>query len=95
MIRARLKVVGWPRRVLAVVDTPRPDCPLCLGEGGYQYDYGNPETGEYEGTDYDYCSCSTSRRWTLLPLPPRPRWLRRRHDDLDPWGTGYSDEPPY
>jgi hypothetical protein len=86
MLRLRLKVIGCPRRALALTDTPRPDCPRCQGAGGIRHDYGHPETGEYEGTDYESCRCWTA--WAM-PLLPLPRWLRRT-----PPG-GYSDEPPF
>ncbi|MER7965321.1 hypothetical protein [Streptomyces ardesiacus] len=95
MIRPRLGVVGCPRRALALTDTPRPDCPDCDGTGGIEHPYGD-ETGEYAGSDWELCPCWTGRRVVLLPLPRRPRWLRRRADYRDPWGpAGYSDEPPF
>ncbi|MFI1029257.1 hypothetical protein [Streptomyces sp. NPDC020951] len=95
MIRLRIRLLGWPRRALVLTDTPRPDCPRCEGEGGTAYDYGHPETGEYEGTEWDPCPCwNEERRLTLLPLPGRPRWLRWRV--LNSWGPSrYSDEPPF
>ncbi|MFM9446903.1 hypothetical protein [Streptomyces acidiscabies] len=98
MMRLRLKVVGWPRRTLALTDTPRPHCPLCKGEGAIEHPYGHPETGEYDGSDWEMCDCwHESRRWRLIPLPDRPRWWRRRDTGRDPWGPpgGYSDEPPF
>lgn len=85
MLRLRLKVIGCPRRALALMDTPRPDCPNCQGAGGITHDYGHPETGEYEGTYYEPCSCWTQWAVSLLPLP---RWTRRTL-------PGYSDEPPF
>lgn len=95
MLRLRIRLLGWPRRALVLTDTPRPDCPLCEGDGGTAYDYGHPETGEYEGTEWDPCICwNEGRRWRLLPLPSRPRWLPRRV--LNSWGSdSYSDEPPF
>ncbi|MGW0945187.1 hypothetical protein ACWD4O_21915 [Streptomyces sp. NPDC002623] len=97
MLRLRIRVADWPRRALILTDTPRPDCPNCRGEGGNAYDYGDYETGEYAGTEWDPCPCSDdTRRMTLLPLPRRPRWLRRRTDGRDPWAPdGYSSEPPF
>lgn len=94
--RLRLGVVGSPRRALVLTDTPRPDCRNCDGEGGFEYDYGD-HNGEYAGTDWEPCVCwNEQRRWLLLPLPRRPRWLRRRGDNRDPWGPAeYSDEPPF
>ncbi|MET8974344.1 hypothetical protein ABZX85_01870 [Streptomyces sp. NPDC004539] len=87
MRRLRLRVVDWPRYAVAVVDTPRPGCPLCHGTGGHTWDYGNPETGEYEGSDFEPCTCwNDLYRRILLPLPRR---LRRT-----PPG-GYSNEPPF
>ncbi|GGU78935.1 hypothetical protein GCM10010275_12200 [Streptomyces litmocidini] len=84
MLRLRLRVTDWPRRALTLTDTPRPDCPRCDGAGGHAYDYGDPETGEYAGTEWDPCPCwHEDHSWALLPLPRRtPR-------------GGYSDEPPF
>ncbi|GAA0285385.1 hypothetical protein PV735_07970 [Streptomyces turgidiscabies] len=94
-MRLRLQIIGWPRRVLVVTDTPRPDCSYCEGDGGIEHPYGD-ETGEYAGSDWEPCGCWTNWRTVLLPLPLRPRWLRRRHDGCDPWGSGgYSNEPPF
>ncbi|MGW2594179.1 hypothetical protein ACWCXC_28480 [Streptomyces sp. NPDC001515] len=92
MIRLRLQVSTWPRRALVVTDTPRPGCPECDGEGGWNRDYGDHE-GEYAGTEWEPCTCwDENQRWTLLPLPTRPRWLHRRRDVADPWA---SNEPPF
>ncbi|WP_318209851.1 hypothetical protein [Streptomyces sp. SJL17-1] len=95
MPRLRIHVTGWDRRSLVLTDTPQPDCPDCDGEGGHNHDYGDHETGEYAGTDWDPCHCwDENRRWTLFPLPRLPR---RRTPQTDPWGpaSGYSDEPPF
>ncbi|MFF5535562.1 hypothetical protein ACFY71_24280 [Streptomyces cinerochromogenes] len=86
MLRLRLKVLGCPRRALALTDTPRPDCPECAGSGAIESFYGDYDTGEYAGSDFDFCDCWTAWSKTLLPLP---RWPRRT-----PPG-GYSDEPPF
>ncbi|MFG2729785.1 hypothetical protein [Streptomyces canus] len=96
MIRLRIQVAHWPRRSLILTDTPRPNCRDCDGEGGFEYDYGD-HTGEYAGSDWEPCGCwNEHRRWFLLPLPRRPRWLRRRNSGRDPWGPdGYSNEPPF
>ncbi|MFF8989564.1 hypothetical protein ACF09H_06295 [Streptomyces sp. NPDC014983] len=95
MIRLRIQRATWPRNALILTDTPRPNCPQCEGDGGTQRDYGDYETGEYAGTDWDPCDCwNEHRRWTLLPLPRRPRWLHRGAEYRDPWGPG-SDEPPF
>ncbi|MFJ8060827.1 hypothetical protein [Streptomyces sp. NPDC096142] len=96
MLRLRFRVLYCPRRALALIDTPAPDCPTCQGTGGIAHDYGHPETGEYEGTDWEFCPCSTTWALTLLPLPRLPRFLRRRKQYVDPWGPdGYSSEPPF
>ncbi|MFF7375688.1 hypothetical protein ACFY96_10525 [Streptomyces massasporeus] len=94
MIRLRIQVAHWPRRSLILTDTPRPNCRDC--EGGFEHDYGD-HAGEYAGTDWEPCGCwNENQRWALLPLPRRPRWLRRRDGGRDPWGPGgYSDEPPF
>lgn len=84
MMRLRLQVFGC-RRALFLTDTARPDCPNCRGAGGVAHDYGNPATGEYEGTDWEFCPCWTA--WAL-PLLPLPHWLRLPR-------RGYSDEPPF
>ncbi|MEU8823648.1 hypothetical protein [Streptomyces sp. NPDC048636] len=85
MPRLRIQRTGWSRRVLVLTDTPRPDCPDCDRDGGTAHDYGD-HTGEYAGTDWEPCPCwDETRRWTLLTLPHRPRWLRRQRPDVDPW----------
>ncbi|MEE1758163.1 hypothetical protein [Streptomyces sp. SP18BB07] len=96
MIRLRIKVVCWSRPALALTDTPRPNCPQCQGEGGHHHDYGD-HNGEYAGTEWISCPCWDENRCRiLLPLPHRPRWLRRRHTGRDPWAPGgYSNEPPF
>ncbi|WP_405971684.1 hypothetical protein OG496_18830 [Streptomyces sp. NBC_00988] len=96
--RLRFQRVTWPRPALILTDTPRPDCPDCEGIGGFEYDYGNSYDGEYEGTDWEPCTCwNEARRWVVLPLPRLPRWLHRRSDTVrDPWGPDdYSNEPPF
>ncbi|KOG19684.1 hypothetical protein [Streptomyces viridochromogenes] len=86
MLRLRIKVIEWPRRAIAIVDTPRPDCPLCHGNGGHSWTCVTHD-GEYDGTDFELCTCwNDELRIVLLPLP---RWTRRT-----PPG-GYSDEPPF
>ncbi|MEV4927888.1 hypothetical protein [Streptomyces roseoverticillatus] len=100
LLRLRLKAIDrCPRRALVLTDTPDPACQHCEGEGGHNYDYGDPETGEYAGTEWEPCPCwDENRAWTVLPLPRlrRPRFLSRRHAVRDPWGpAGYSDEPPF
>ncbi|MEV8340501.1 hypothetical protein [Streptomyces niveus] len=95
-MRLRIQITGWPRRAITLADTPRPHCPDCQGDGGHAHDYGD-ENGEYAGTEWDPCPCwDETRRWRLLPLPHRPRRLRRTPTD-DPWatGNGYSNEPPF
>ncbi|MFE0138266.1 hypothetical protein ACFWY6_42995 [Streptomyces sp. NPDC059037] len=94
MARLRIERTACPRPALVLTDTPRPDCPDCGGDGGTAYDHGDPETGEYAGTEWESCTCWNQQRcWVLLPLPRR-RWRPRRHPD--PWAAnGYSDEPPF
>ncbi|WKK27338.1 hypothetical protein QZH56_03380 [Streptomyces olivoreticuli] len=93
MPRLRIQRAIWPRPALILTDTPRPDCRICEGVGGIEYDYGHPETGEYAGTDWEPCSCwNETRRWLLLPLPRLPR---RHRTVRDPRVGGYSDEPPF
>ncbi|MFF0967585.1 hypothetical protein ACWDQO_01735 [Streptomyces sp. NPDC003703] len=96
-MRLRLQRVTLPRPALILADTPDPRCADCGGAGGHQYDYGDHETGEYAGTDWDPCPCwDENRRLVLLPLPRLPRRLRRRTPGRDPWSTSrYSDEPPF
>lgn len=95
--RLRIQRATWPRPALILTDTPRPDCRNCDGNGGIEHDYGNHYDGEYEGTDWEPCQCwNEHRRWTLLPLPRLPRWLRRHRAVRDPWAAnGYSNEPPF
>ncbi|MEV8306729.1 hypothetical protein AB0P36_05030 [Streptomyces flavidovirens] len=96
-MRLRIQRSALPRNALILTDTPRPDCRVCDGWGGIEHHYGDYDTGEYAGTDWEPCDCwHESRRWLLLPLPGLPRWLRLRRRDADPWATGdYSDEPPF
>ncbi|MGW8542233.1 hypothetical protein ACWGM4_17215 [Streptomyces albidoflavus] len=91
-MRLRVQRATWPRPALVLADTPDWDCPECEGDGWFEQDYGDYETGEYAGTDSWPCTCwNESRRWVLLPLPRRPRWLRRTGTGRDPW----SNEPPF
>ncbi|MBP5893133.1 hypothetical protein [Streptomyces scabiei] len=95
-MRLRIQRTALPRNALILTDTPRPDCVDCDGVGGIPHDYGNHYDGEYEGTDWEPCPCTTEWRIVLLPLPRRPRWLRRRNTGRDPWAPdGYSDDPPF
>ncbi|MFC9886155.1 hypothetical protein [Streptomyces pilosus] len=85
-MRLRVQLIRWPRRAVVLTDTADPKCPLCNGDGGISRDYGDPETGEYAGTDWEPCICwDGTRRWVLLPMP---RWFRRT-------STHYSDEPSF
>ncbi|WP_236243859.1 hypothetical protein [Streptomyces sp. CC210A] len=89
-MRPRIRTTAWPRRALILTDTPRLDCPGC--RGGHNHDYGD-EHGEYAGTEWEPCPCwDEDRRWILLPLP---YLSRRRRTSPDPWGGGYSNEPPF
>ncbi|TXJ82077.1 hypothetical protein E2C11_10125 [Streptomyces lavendulae] len=82
-MRLRIRVTNRPRRALALIDTPRPDCPLCHGTGGHAWEYTTPD-GEYDGSDFEPCTCwNDTWHLTLLPLPHRT-----------PPG-GYSNEPPF
>lgn len=92
MLRLRIQIATWPRRALILTDTPHPDCHICKGYGGIEQEYGHPETGEYDGSDWEPCTCwDETRRWTLTPLPDRPQWLRRHRTPVDPW----ANEPPF
>ncbi|MDT3396159.1 hypothetical protein RKE29_05805 [Streptomyces sp. B1866] len=97
MLRLRIQRTALPRNALILTDTPRPDCPHCEGAGGTEHDYGDYESGEYAGTDWEPCACWSQWRMALLPLPRVPRWLRRRHTSPDPWAhsSDYSNEPPF
>ncbi|MCK8438023.1 hypothetical protein G3I77_34945 [Streptomyces sp. D2-8] len=96
-MRLRIQRATWPRNALILTDTPHPDCPECDGVGGTEHHYGDHDTGEYAGTNWEPCTCwNEDRRWFLLPIPRRPRWLYRHRQDPDPWApNGYSDEPPF
>ncbi|MGY0018673.1 hypothetical protein ACVHNB_06760 [Streptomyces sp. YJ-C3] len=88
MLRLRIERTSWPRPALILTDTPNPNCPECKGDGGFEQDYGDYETGEYAGTSYWPCTCwNDTRRWLLLPLPRR----RPTGPNRDPW----SNEPPF
>ncbi|MET9533536.1 hypothetical protein ABZY02_23730 [Streptomyces sp. NPDC006649] len=90
-LRIRLRLY-WPHPALILTDTPRPDCRICDGEGGIEREYGHPETGEYDGSDWDLCTCwNPTHCWTLLPLPLITQRLRPRRNTWGP--SGYSDEP--
>lgn len=98
MQRLRIHYTVWRRAGLVLTDTPRPNCLQCEGNGGIEHDYGDYETGEYAGTDWEPCTCwNEHRRWLLLPLPRlrRPGWLSRHRDPWAANGHGYSDEPPF
>jgi hypothetical protein len=95
-MRLRIQRTALPRNALILTDTPRPACRDCDGIGGIEHHYGDHDTGEYAGTDWEPCTCwHESRRWLLLPLPRLPRWLRRRRRSADPWDPGHSNEPPF
>lgn len=88
-LRIQVQVTHCPRRALVLTDTPHPDCSNCGGWGGIEHPYGD-HNGDYAGSDIEPCGCwNETRRWPLLPLPRRPRWLYRRRPG------GYSDEPPF
>ncbi|MFF4294812.1 hypothetical protein ACFY0N_14260 [Streptomyces vinaceus] len=90
-MRPRIRRSTWPRPALVLTDSPDPACPDCRGEGGHSHDYGDYETGEYAGTEWEPCHCwDETRRWTLLPIPRTPQWPRTGPAP-DPWG----DEPPF
>ncbi|MET9397776.1 hypothetical protein [Kitasatospora sp. NPDC002965] len=91
MARMRLRFNIWPDPVIELTDTPNPKCPGCKGEGGWDYDYGHPETGEYDGTRTEYCDCWDPDH--VRRLMPVPRWIARRWIG---WSIAvYSDEPPF
>ncbi|WP_435866924.1 hypothetical protein [Streptomyces xanthochromogenes] len=91
--RLRIQRATWPRPALILTDSPRPGCPQCDGIGGTESFYGDYETGEYAGSDWDPCDCWREHwRWALLPLPRRPLWPRHTNPGPDPWAT---DEPPF
>jgi hypothetical protein len=89
-MRVRVRFADDPRPVLVLTDTPRPSCPLCLGNGGwneYVSDGGSPEDGE---TWFLPCDCWSSWHRRLFRIPV---WLAQRFGWLAP--GGYSDEPPF
>jgi hypothetical protein len=90
--RLRLKFHDWPRPELRLQDSPRPGCRGCLGAGGWTRDYGHPETGEYDGTEFDPCACWDPWRAPVLTIPI-PHWAARRWCG---WREPeYSTEPPF
>ncbi|MBZ4322492.1 hypothetical protein [Streptomyces huiliensis] len=95
MRRLRLSITHCSGRALILTDTPRPDCDNCGGAGGIASDYGDYDTGEYAGTDWEPCPCWTQWCIRLLPLSRLSRRLRRRGAGRSPWADGYSDEPPF
>jgi hypothetical protein len=95
-LRLRLELVGGSRRALVLTDTPRPDCADCGGEGGWEFDYGDYDTGEYAGTEWDPCPCwNDRRRWVLLRPPRFPYRRSKARDPWAPYDDGYSNEPPF
>jgi hypothetical protein len=89
MLRLRLRYTNWPRPAIELTDTPRPNCPTCHGDGGWPQDYGNPETGDYEGTRNVTCDCwQPQRAWFVLAVPRSiaRRWLG---------APELSDGPPF
>jgi hypothetical protein len=87
--RIRIRFADDPRPVLVLTDTPRPGCPHCLGNGGwneYVQDGPNPEDGE---TLFAPCDCWSSWHRRLFPIPA---WLARRFGWLP---VAYSAEPPF
>ncbi|WP_327384446.1 MULTISPECIES: hypothetical protein [unclassified Streptomyces] len=92
-MRPRIHRITWPRPALVLTDTPDPDCTVCRGEGGQNCDYGDYETGEYAGTEWEPCHCwDETRRWVLIPLLRLPR---RRRTSPDPWASAHNNEPPF
>ncbi|WP_405886890.1 hypothetical protein OG739_18160 [Streptomyces longwoodensis] len=88
MLRLRIERHNWPlpgryRPGLYLTDTPRPDCPHCLGDGGIEHPCSD-EYGEYADFDWAPCTCwNEDRRWLILPLPhPKP-------------SAGFNHEPPF
>ena len=90
--RWRLRYRTWPRPALYLTDTPRPGCPDCHGDGGWEEDYADQD-GDYGGTEGVLCACwDPARMRALLRLPHRVLRLLRR---LRRPPGGYSDEPPF
>ncbi|MFM9613888.1 hypothetical protein [Streptomyces niveiscabiei] len=85
--RLRLAYTTWPRPRVVLADTPRPTCPDCYGDGGW--DEGGPF--EDEPTPVT-CGCwDPDDKRTVVVVP---RWVARRffgHRD----GGGWSSEPPF
>lgn len=77
--RLRLRYLDWPQPALVLVDTPRPGCTQCRGEGGHTEAYGHPDTGEYDGEDFIPCGCwrpyDEPRLTVRVPLWIAHRWL--------------------
>ncbi|MFF4644708.1 hypothetical protein [Streptomyces sp. NPDC001389] len=90
MPRYRIQLRNWPHRSLILTDTPNPHCPDCQGEGGHNRDYGDYDTGEYAGTEWEPCPCWDENRHRVLLRLPRLSSRRRAADR-----SGYSDEPPF
>ncbi|MGA5819701.1 hypothetical protein ACPC54_17805 [Kitasatospora sp. NPDC094028] len=90
--RLRFRFHDWPRPRLCLEDTPRPKCSECRGTGGWERDYGDPETGEYASTEWDPCDCWLGYHEPVLTIQV-PHWAARR---LFGWcEPQYSTEPPF
>lgn len=95
--RIRPRYATWPRPALILADTPRPACPLCRGEGGWDEPYADAD-GEYGGETSIWCDCWTNWTRRLLPVPGWAARLidRTRRRAGSGWGSNsYSDEPPF
>lgn len=92
-MRLRLRLTDRPL-VLVLTDTPRPTCPYCHGDGGWEEPYGG-EDGEYAGEHSFRCDCWTSWHRTLLRLPRRAAALADRRAARRAARSGFSDEPPF
>ncbi|MFF4813073.1 hypothetical protein ACFY2K_00670 [Kitasatospora sp. NPDC001309] len=65
----RLTCYTLPRLELWLIDTPRPRCPQCGGDGWWT-DGWDDETGEHPDAEYVNCGCwNPDRRSCLLVVP--------------------------
>ncbi|CAM5541416.1 hypothetical protein [Streptomyces abikoensis] len=80
-----------PRPALALHRLPDPTCLDCDGRGEVMS--GSPGQDEHTVDD---CHCAPFLPLAYIWLPRPPRWLHRRRPAAhDPWGAGYSNEPPF
>ncbi|MFD7454898.1 hypothetical protein [Kitasatospora sp. NPDC059827] len=77
MARLRLHYFSLPRPAVCLLDTPRPKCPTCRGDGYWGQDERNDyDTDEHLDAGIVTCGCWDPDRFRCLLVVPR--WIARR-----------------